>query len=295
MKLISPLLITVICCLAGALRAQQPQVPDDFTPDGKPGMAGPGEAPPAKIKYVLLMPEERVVEPVKATDRNPFGKSSEELQALNGNKGTTEENLIRERMEKLRIVGVSPGPKGLRVMLGDMVLEPDELVPPVLADQTLNLRVGHITDRAIELIWVEKKPSGMPPRLLTLPLDLRPYVRFALQGQSTLEKIAAEKSSHKNPNVTLGTQFIQQDQPGGTVGVGGKNSKKDAEVAPDKDKDQEKTTAAVDAKPAPLPAKGATPAAATPAADAAASQEPEVWKRAVGLLNNLVKLEEKKN
>ncbi|WP_075089006.1 hypothetical protein [Verrucomicrobium spinosum] len=79
--------------------------------------------------------------------------------------GTTEENEIRDRLAKLRVVGVSPGQRGLRVMLGDMVLEPGEDVPQVLPEQTLSLRVGAISSRAIELVWVEKKPTGLPPVL----------------------------------------------------------------------------------------------------------------------------------
>ncbi len=64
-----------------------------------------------------------------------------------------EENQIRELLEKLRVVGVSPGRRGLRVMLGDMVLEPGVLVPQVLADQTIALRVASITPEAICLVW----------------------------------------------------------------------------------------------------------------------------------------------
>jgi hypothetical protein len=55
----------------------------------------------------------------------------------------------------------------------------------VLPEQTVVLRTGRITQQAIELIWVEKKPSGLPARTLTIPVDLRPYVRCALPGQAT--------------------------------------------------------------------------------------------------------------
>src|SRR5262249_57639 len=140
-------------------------------------------APQSKMKYVLIMPEEKTSEPVKGTERNPFGKSSDDLK-VSGAKGTTEENTIRARLEKLKIVGVAPGPKGLRVMLGNMLLEPDELVPTVIPDQTIRLRVAKITEQSIELAWVEKKPTGMPAPTLVLPVDLRPYVRYKLPGQA---------------------------------------------------------------------------------------------------------------
>ena len=55
----------------------------------------------------------------------------------------------------------------------------------MLPEQTLLLRVGNITTSAIELLWVEKKPSGLPTRTMTIAVDLRPYVRVKLMGQPT--------------------------------------------------------------------------------------------------------------
>lgn len=158
------------CSFAGAQ--------ENFLPDAT---ATP-EAPES-VKYTLIKPGDKTSENVKETERNPFAKGDKAVQNLDQS-GTTEENDIRDRLSKLRVVGVSPGVRGLRVMLGDMVLEPGEDVPQVLPDQSISLRVGNISPRAIELVWVEKKPSGLPPRVLTIPVDLRPYVRSILKGQA---------------------------------------------------------------------------------------------------------------
>lgn len=305
MKFLLPLFLLLLAGLSGRLQAQvQSQLtpPDDFSPDKVV------EAPAGKIKYVLIMPEDKVAEPVKGAEHNPFGKSPEQIQAgLNGNKGTTEENTIREHMEKLHIVGMSPGPKGLRVMLSNMVLDPGDMVPAVVPDQTLRLRVGRITKQAIELVWVEKKPTGMPERVLTLPVDLTPTVRYALPG-SGAEKAVPDKVAGRKGNFIFGTQKLTLESASGDIDskapkvTGDSTGSKPAE-------ESSKTIASL-----PVPAKqpsGSAPAVAannnssatapvknkesdTPTPAAAPDQEPDSWKRAVGLLNNLVKLEDAK-
>jgi hypothetical protein len=310
MKFLLPLFLLALTGLSARLHAQiqTPLTPpDDFAPDKV------AEAPAGKIKYVLIMPDDKVAEPVKGAERNPFGKSPEQLQAgLNGNKGTTEENNIREHLEKLRIVGISPGPKGLRVMLGNMVLDPGDTVPPVVPDQTLVLRVGRISRQAIDLVWVEKKPSGMPERVLTLPVDLTPTVRYALPG-SGHEKAIPEKAATRKGNFTFGTQKIALEQSRGDADS--KAAKVTGDAKESKSADESKVIAGVSSPPnsanptspvaagnSPTPAVSskATSSAPAPAEQNSASpaatptQEPDSWKRAVGLLNNLVKLEDAK-
>lgn len=185
---------TVLLITAVPVAAQ-----DDFMPEG--AVAEKTE----EVEYTLLRPGDKTAEVVKEGERNPFGKSEDALKDLDV-KGTNEENEIRDRLTRLRVVGVSPGSRGLRVMLGDMVLEPGELVPQVLPDQTVALRVGAITPRAIELVWVEVKPSGLPPRVLTIPVDLRPYVRYALKGQPN-EKNQWDKAGQSGATAAVGMQF----------------------------------------------------------------------------------------
>jgi hypothetical protein len=175
MKTIMHLLLSLLAASAVMAQAQQME----FVPEG------PSTSPvhqPEQVKYTLLKPADKSSETVKTGERNPFGKSEAEAKVAD-QKGTNEENQIRDRLAQLQVVGASPGANGLRVMLGDMVLEPGQPVPKVLSDQTVMSRVGTITQSAIELIWVEKKPSGLPARTMVIPIDLRPYVRYKLQGQ----------------------------------------------------------------------------------------------------------------
>ncbi len=120
----SPFLFSLLALAAAAVHAQQME----FVAD-----AAPAAPQTEQVKYTLLKPQDKTAETVKDGEHNPFGKSEGELKA-GDQKGTNEENQIRDRLAKLRVVGVSPDPKGLRVMLGDMVLVPGQFVPQVLPE-----------------------------------------------------------------------------------------------------------------------------------------------------------------
>lgn len=199
-------LLAVASLAGGGLHAQQ-----EFLPEGndtlKTGVAENSAAGPQTegVKYTLLKPNDKTSELVREMDRNPFGRSDAELQAQS-QKGTNEENQVRDLLSKLRVVGVSPGPNGLRVMLGDMVLEAGQVVPQVLQDQTISLRVASITAEAINLVWVEARPTGLPPRTLTIPVDLRPSVRVRLMGQPNV-KNQWEKQTESAGEIPVTRQY----------------------------------------------------------------------------------------
>lgn len=255
-----------------------PPVPaqENFLPDT------PVEQKEEAIKYTLILPGEKAVETVREGERNPYSKSDSPLSQFD-TKGSNEENEIRERLTRLRVVGVSPGVHGLRVMLGDMVLEPGVTVPQLLPEQTVSLRVGNITPRAIELVWVEKKPSGLPPRVLTIPVDLRPYVRTVLKGQANeRNQWEKENSGVAGAPVIVSYPAVAQT-PAHSQSQMARNDKPP--------QPQQGAGASPSVPSPPLPAQGSTDAPAT-----AVPVIPE-WEEAMKLLNKLVPLqkeEEKK-
>jgi hypothetical protein len=188
------ILTAVLGTILGTAQAQQ-----DFLPDARPA------SKEDSVKYTLLKPTDKALELVKADERNPFAKVDDGTGRTN-EKGESEENTIRERLEKLRVVGVSPGEHGLRVMLGDIVLQSGELVPPLLPEQSVALKVGSITERAIELLWMEERSGGLPQRKLTIPVDLRPHVRYQLKGFPT-DKNKWEKEKEDTADVPVGRLF----------------------------------------------------------------------------------------
>jgi len=162
----------------------------------------------AVVKYTLIMPNDKTSESVKPEDRNPFGRIDEEAKQF---KGTSEEVMIRDRLMKLRVCGASLDNKGdvARVMLGDMILTPGQGLPAVIQNQSLALRVGSMSKSAIELIWIEKKPLGLPSRKLIVPVDLRPFVRYRLLGQEPGAH-TAKGGKGKGGDGGMGLQFTAE-------------------------------------------------------------------------------------
>lgn len=267
--------LSVLPLFAAATLRGQAVGPSDFLPD-----APPQTYKNVGIKYALILPDDKTAETVKTGERNPFGKNENELN-LNSNKGTSQENMIREHLSMLKVSGFSPdGPNGIRVMLGDMALEEGQTVPTIIPDQTLNLKVSKITRQTITLVWIEKKNSTLPPRLLTLPVDLEPTVRYVLHGQLPAEKTVAKgKTKPVENNIAMG----RQSRSAMTVYAAETESHKS--TLPEK---EETASATTGTSPKPV----ATPA---PAPEAKAAQEPAKWNQALKMLNNLAKLEEAQN
>ncbi len=268
-KFLYALLISLPLLPATMLRGQAPG-PSDFLPDAPPQVDKN-----IGIKYALLLPDDKTAEMVKAGERNPFGKNEND-QSQSTNKGTTQENSIREHLSKLHVAGFSPGPNGIRVMLGDMALEEGQTVPVIIPDQTLNLKVGKITRQAITLVWIEKKTSTLPPRLLTLPIEIQPTVRYVLHGQLTAEKTSNKGKMKTSPEQTLAMGL--QVYPA----LVGNAVEPDAHKSAPPDKQEAVVNADAPLAQPPTPS---TPSAAKPT-------PPAEWDRALWMLKNLAKLEE---
>ena len=147
------------------------------------------EASVDKIRYQLILPEEKTPEVVKPNEPNPFNKGEGGL--LKAEDSSSEENKVKEVMLSMRSSGVviDAADGNVRsVMLGPMKLERNMLVPPVLSDQQVQLRVNSLSDSAIELFWVEKKKNtALPPRPVIIPINIKPAVRYHLPTAGVAE------------------------------------------------------------------------------------------------------------
>ncbi len=152
----------LLCCPLAFSQA----VPD--SPDG--------ENATERIQYTLILPDEKTPEVIRPEENNPFEAVADESK----NEGDTEENRVRNILLSMTAKGGGNGPQGMRVMLGSMRLEAGQNVPPVLPDQEVMLKVKSITPNQIELIWVEKKPTGLPPKPFVIDVDVSPKVRVHL-------------------------------------------------------------------------------------------------------------------
>jgi hypothetical protein len=134
----------------------------------------------SNVEYALILPDEKAPELVKTEDRNPFqaGEDTRLEEVTN-----TEQNNVRDLLLALPVVGVSPTANGIRVLLGDIRLEEGMEVPAMIPNQTVRLRVNSITPEGIELFWVERKQTGLPPVPLHIPIDIGPRVSHMLPGR----------------------------------------------------------------------------------------------------------------
>lgn len=130
-----------------------------------------------RVQYALILPEEKTPEMVKPEENNPFEAATD---GRVDDEGDTEENQVRDMLLRMPVGGAVTGTRGIRVMLGGMRLETGMDVPSVIPDQQVLLKVKSITSSAIELVWVEKKPTGLPPKLLVIPMDGSPTVRYRM-------------------------------------------------------------------------------------------------------------------
>ena len=153
-------------CLPTALHAQEADAEDAES----------------RVQYQLILPEEKTPETVKPEEHNPFESESESQSRLAP--GDTEENRVRDRLLKLPVVGTKRmADGGMRVLLGDLILETGKPVPSVLPGQLVELHVKNITTQYIELAWQEKRASGLPPKLMIIPIDIGPKIHYQMPGQ----------------------------------------------------------------------------------------------------------------
>ncbi|MDB6007159.1 MAG: hypothetical protein JWR15_4146 [Prosthecobacter sp.] len=158
--------------------------------------AAPEEDEEKRVQYQYVRPEEKTPENVKPEEHNPFESESETLNRQAP--GDTEENRVRDKLLKLPVVGTKRMTDGrMRVLLGDIILETGCLVPPVLPEQLVELRVKNITSQYVELAWQEKRLTGLPPKLMIIPINIAPQVRYQMLGQTDADK------SSKGANATM--------------------------------------------------------------------------------------------
>ncbi|MEZ5383875.1 MAG: hypothetical protein R3F13_00010 [Prosthecobacter sp.] len=171
MNLIHRLLLLPVMGLLLSLTALHAQVGDSEDAEAE-----------VRVQYQLILPEEKTPETVKPEEHNPFESESESQSRLAP--GDTEENRVRDRLLKLPVVGTKRMENGgMRVLLGDLILETGKNVPPVLPGQLVELRVKNITQQYIELAWQEKRASGLPPKLMIIPINIGPKIRYQMPGQ----------------------------------------------------------------------------------------------------------------
>ena len=133
-----------------------------------------------------LLPERRAPTEVPEGERNPFGKSlpppTEEKEEITPVKVETEEMKLRRVLGNMRVSGVSGSPGDYTVLLGPLALRAGETLPKLFENQAEVLRVDSVSESTVVLSFVEKNPN-IPPRIMSLTVDLKPRVNSVLGGE----------------------------------------------------------------------------------------------------------------
>jgi hypothetical protein len=161
----------------------------------------------ARIQYVLILPDEKSPEQVKPTEHCPFTK---QLEVVKGNNADSEHNLIMNTLLSLKASGISTGRDGITVMLGGLQLRAGMLVPNVIPNQTVKVRVNSVTPQAIDFRWEDDKmiKRGLTAATFSTKLDLSPSITVMLRGATAPDK---DGKSVGSPLTRLPpTMFVQE-------------------------------------------------------------------------------------
>ena len=150
----------------------------------------PAPAPAATFvpgRMISIRPDEKRSLDLKESERNPYAKRNPQEELAAEENGNVEELRIRERLAQLRVTGRSHGPNGLRVLLGDIILEDGRIVPQLLEDQSESLRVVELNEDTVVLGWLDIETGELTGKTMQVAYDLTPTVGVALQGQPVVE------------------------------------------------------------------------------------------------------------
>jgi len=147
------------------------------------------EAPAAEKNSIGELPEEKSSDLLRPKERNPFVRREVKMAEVQEDK-ESEESKLRGVINSLKITGVIRGGGTMKVLLGDLILKPGAPVPPLIEGQTEQLVVGPITDKQLEIDFVETE-SRAEPRKILVPIDLKPKIKGYIAPPRTLSQAAA--------------------------------------------------------------------------------------------------------
>ena len=142
-----------------------------------------------ELREIGPLPEDKQAlrpdEKIDGKKSNPFAERNKPKTEKAEETVETEESKIRMVFDTLRITGIMKSNGKYSALLGDMILEENQPVPPVLPGQTQILRVARVTDKMVELAWVEGAGfETAAPRRILKRVELSPKVAVLLPGQS---------------------------------------------------------------------------------------------------------------
>lgn len=131
------------------------------------------EMRPAEKRYLTLKP----------TERNPYSARPKITEEDRDEEQNAEETAIMQKLSSLNVSGSSRSYNGLRLLLGDILIERGRVLPQLIRNQTQQLKVTEVTPEKIVLGWMDVESGELTGKTIPIPYDVDPVVRYVLQGQ----------------------------------------------------------------------------------------------------------------
>ena len=142
------------------------------------------DAPRVPLSQTGELPDDRTPELLLSKERNPFIRRETKIAETTAD-GESEESKLRALLGAMTVRGVIRGDGSVKVLLEHFILKQGEPIPPLFDDQTEHLFVKRITDKQVEIDFIESEKQAEPRKILIL-IDLRP--RVGVRMASTLVK-----------------------------------------------------------------------------------------------------------
>lgn len=141
-----------------------------------------------KAAAIGMLPFQKRGTELQAEERNPFAERVIVRNSVAAGNPNTEESKLRSRLSEMKVTGISRGEHGYTAQIGGMILKEGEMVDQLIPRQSDKLRVTKVTDKTVEISWVNEE-GAEEPRKHVLELDLRPLVATKLAGNGGVEPI----------------------------------------------------------------------------------------------------------
>jgi hypothetical protein len=140
------------------------------------------------ITDIGLLPEQKLAmrpeDKIDPKRPNPFAERVKTKEVKTTEVTETEEIKIRRIFDTLKISGITKSDGKYTALLGDLILEEGAQVAPVIANQTQILRVTRVTEKLVQIAWIEGTGmEGAVPRSINKLVELSPRVGVLLAGQ----------------------------------------------------------------------------------------------------------------
>lgn len=142
------------------------------------------------------LPDEKNPELLQSKERNPFVRREAKIAEVDTNR-ETEESKLRDLLGVMSITGAILGNGTVKLLLGNLILKQGQLLPPLIEGQTEHLIVNKITDKQVEIDFVESEKQ-IEPRKIIIPIDLQPRVTVRLPFQEVTMKTNKTSEISKN-------------------------------------------------------------------------------------------------